>query len=197
MPTTTDETTADREVAERADLVARSIAKDFAPAQAREQAKAARVRAGGSDPEQSAIEQRLAELLDERADAWDKQRAAEARARGKTHGRVPVHVTGGGAAFGNDIPHTIKRGSFVAYHTTPDVPDQFGIVVRLHPAADDNKRYLADLFVIPIVEGSSAATITNVTFGDGQGQFGELPKDADDIGRGPEGNVVARPWQHE
>jgi len=99
------------------------------------------------------------------------------------------------APVGSDIPHAIKRGDQIAYHTSPDVPDQFGWVVRLHPEADDHKRYLADLFIVPVVEGSSAATVTNVTYGPGLGQFSELPKDEDDIGRGDEGNTIHKPWQ--
>jgi hypothetical protein len=189
-------TDADREADndERADYVARSIVGDIAPAAAREQAVVARRRASAEDPEQAAVDARLAELLDAKADEWDKQRELERKSRGRTRGRATTHGPGS-APVGSDIPHAIKRGDQIAYHTSPDVPDQFGWVVRLHPEADDNKRYLADLFIVPVVEGSSAATVTNVTYGPGLGQFSELPKDEDDIGRGSEGNTIHKPWQ--
>jgi hypothetical protein len=184
------------EAAERADYVARSVVADVAPASARDQARYARTRANAEDPEQAAVDNRLAELLDQRADEWDKQQALTAKARGRTRGRPTVHGPGG-APLGSDIPNKVRRGDLVAYHTSSDVPDQPALVLRLHPEADDNKRYLADLHVFPVVEGSDSATVTNVTYGPGLGQFGELPDDPDDIGRGPEGNVIKRPWQHE
>lgn len=191
---------------ERAEYVAAAHAATVAPARAREEAEAARRRAGASDPEQARVEQALAAKLDETADNYDKiQKVTAERARLQNRGAVPQTVGGSPSGpLGEPLPDGVSRGVPVVFHTPGELVDTTGLVINVWPKVqndpDDPKRgsdrWRADLAVFPL--RGSPSTLEGVAYGSGAGQF-QLASDLDDDARGlPEGQSGAQtPFRHE
>lgn len=198
--------TTEKEMDERADFVAQSHVQTVAPARAREEADAARRRAGAVDPEQAKVEQRVAELLDDVADQHERtQKALDERSRIQNRRSVPQNVGGQPqGSLGEPLSDKVKRGVPVVYHTPTNQQDTTGLVINVWPkVADDpdnpkskENRWRADLVIFPL-HGSSG-TLEGIPYGEGPGQF-ELADDLEDDDRGlAEGEVsTATPYRHE
>lgn len=196
------------ELDEIADQVAQSVVASIAPARAREEAKAARVRAGASDFQQSLIEARLADLLDDVAERHERVGAAVAERARLNQGRVAQLGRAGGIAsgpLGRPLPKALVRGEPVVVHQPEGTLDQFGFITRLWPEVNDNpddpksakRRWRADVVTFPLNSGSTAHA-EGLSYGSGIGQF-ELVKELDE----DDADAVARrdhhdqPWRHE
>lgn len=201
LPSTEDE------MDEVAENVAQSVLPSIAPARAREEAQAARYRASGSDFQQSKIELRLAELLDDLADRHDREGNLLAERSKLLNGRNAQLSRAGIASgsLGTPLPDSVVRGSPVVVHQPTGRLDQFGFVTRLWPAVADNpdepdspkRRWRADVVSFPLGSGGSSHA-EGVAHGTGVGQF-EL---VDDLDEDDEAAVAERdtretPWRHE
>lgn len=194
------------EMDERAELVASRHVEGVAPARAREEAEAARRRAGASDPEQQRVEQAVADKLDEIADSYDaQQKVASDRAKVMNRSATPQAVGGAPSGpLGEPLPGDVKRGSPVVYHTPGTQLDTFGLVINVWPAVHDDlddpksreNRWRADLAIFPL--RGSPGTLEGVAYGSGTGQF-ELADELDNDERGlAEGQQVPEtPFRHE
>lgn len=196
------------EIDERADLVARSVLPSVAPARAREEANAARVRAGASDMEQAAVELRLAELLDEVADRHEAAGELLTERSRLQSGRISQLGRAGGIAsgpLGRPLPGFVKRGEPVVVHQPEGQLDQFGFVTRLWPEVADNpddpksrkRRWRADVVTFPLNSGS-AAHAEGLSYGEGIGQFEHIKElDEDDEDAVARRDHQDQPWRHE
>ena len=198
--------TTEREMDERAEVVASSHVQSVAPARAREEAKAARRRAEAVDPEQAKVEQKLAELLDEVADRYEAEQAVSAeRSRIQHASGVPQQVGGTPSGqLGEPLPGDVKRGAAVVYHTPGTLLDATGLVINLWPAVAEDpdnpsskeQRWRADLVSFPL--RGSPGTHEGVAYGSGAGQF-QLASELEEDERGlPEGwSQAEAPYRHE
>jgi hypothetical protein len=196
----------EEEMDERAEYVAAAHVATVAPARAREEAAAARRRAGASDPEQAKVEQAVADKLEEIADKYDAQQRVQAeRSRIQNRQATPQAVGGAPSGpLGEPLPDDVTRGAPVVYHTPGTLLDTTGLVLNVWPkVADDpdnpsseESRWRADLAVFPL--RGSPGTVEGVAYGGGAGQF-QLASEVDDDERGlPEGaSAPETPFRHE
>jgi hypothetical protein len=194
------------EMRERAEYVAAAHAQTVAPARAREEAAAARRRQAASDPEQSMVEQALADKLDEVADRYDAQQKVQTdRSRIQNRSITPQAVGGTPSGqLGEPLPDKVTRGAPVVFHTPGELVDTTGFVINVWPkVADDpdnpksgERRWRADLAVFPL--RGSPSTLEGIPYGSGAGQF-QLASELDDDERGlPEGTSAPQaPFRHE
>ena len=172
------------EMKERAEYVASSVAQSIAPARAREEAEAARKRAGASDPEQSLVEEALASKLDEIAERHEAQSQLQ-QDRAKIQNRSAATPLGTSASgpLGEPIPDEVELGSVGVYHTPEGQADTTAMVIGLWNEVPDNDdepdgekhRWRLNLELFPM--HGSPASIEGVAYGEGQGQF----QTADDV----------------
>ena len=196
----------EEEMDERAEYIASTHVATVAPARAREEAEAARRRAGASDPEQSKVELAIATKLEEIADRYDaQQRVQSERSRIQNRGASPQALSGTGSGpLGEPLPDGVKRGEAVVYHTPGELMDTTGLVINIWPPVADNpdepdgpsNRWRADLAVFPL--RGSPSTLEGIAYGSGTGQF-ELASDLEEDARGlPEGTEMPQtPFRHE
>jgi hypothetical protein len=170
----------EEEMQERAEFVAASVVSSIAPGRAREEAAAARKRAGASDPEQAMVETALADKLDEVAERYEAQQAAQAeRSRIMNRaGGLPQRSASG--VLGEPLPDSVKVGTVAVYHTPDGQADTTSLVIGVWPAVPDNEdepdgastRWRANLELFPL--HGSPSSLEGVPYGTGIGQFQDV-----------------------